>query len=78
MRQSDPSRILSCAELFDREADTWCDGFAVQVGTKEKPDWIWRDPESDFAHVRVIKLRSASEFLRDLAKRHPVAIDFQI
>lgn len=61
----DKRQLLRIARLIDGEAQTWIEGFAAWTGK----EWRWTgNPDSEFAHVRYVKLQNASTFLRDCAR----------
>lgn len=63
--QADGKRLISIAELMEREAESWCEGFAIWKGDR----WDWSTTQEEWAYVRYFKLVNAAQFLRAFAAR---------
>lgn len=57
--------LLNAANLLDKEAETWAEGFA---GRKDDGTLYW-EKTYEWAHVRYFKLSSSAKQLRALAAR---------
>jgi hypothetical protein len=57
--------LLRAAKVLDREALTWCEGFAVKRGTH----WIW-NKEYEWAQLRAMHCTNAANNLRAIHARH--------
>ena len=65
LTQTERSRLLRIAGTLEAEAQTWREGFAVHEGGTQ---WSWTK-EYEWVQLRVLKLESARDFLRVLAKK---------
>lgn len=69
LTSGDLSTIWRAADLLDREAEVWKEGWCVAV----EGEWTWPDPPTEplqkDMEVRVMRLETSARMLREMARK---------
>lgn len=67
LSRTDSARLLAIADLIEKEAEAWREGWAVW--RHGKWDWSTCPKDGQWVHARVVKLESARDFIRGLCAK---------